>query len=110
MRRTWQSPMAAALGRLPADFRPISTRFLPRMARHRIHRRFISIAIVQGRRQFSGAHSEVAMKTPLLMVLGAAVLLAGSGLAIMNNACKSSHHSWCAPIADVRHQTKTSRS
>lgn len=50
------------------------------------------------------------MKTPLLMVLGAAVLLAGGGLAIMNNACKSSHHSWCAPIADVRHQTKTSRS
>ena len=29
------------------------------------------------------------MKTPLLIVLGAIVLLAGSGLAIMNNACKS---------------------
>ena len=59
---------------------------------------------------FRGAHSEVAMKTPLLMVLGAAVLLAGSGLAIMNNACKSSQHAWCAPIADIRHQMKSSRS
>jgi len=59
---------------------------------------------------FGGPDSEVAMKTPLLMVLGAAVLLAGGGLALMNNACKSSHHSWCAPIADVRHQMKASRS
>ena len=70
----------------------------------------MSSAIGQHRRQFSGAHSEVVMKTPLLMVLGAAVILAGSGLAIMNNACKSSHHSWCAPIADIRHQMKTNRS
>jgi hypothetical protein len=42
------------------------------------------------------------MKTPLLIVLGA-VLLAG-GLAIVNNACKSNHHSWCAP---VQHHAKT---
>jgi hypothetical protein len=44
------------------------------------------------------------MKTPLLIVLAAAFLLTtGSVLAIMNNACKSSRHSWCAPAADLRH-------
>ena len=32
------------------------------------------------------------MKAPLLIVLGAVVLAAGSGLAIINKACKSSHH------------------
>jgi hypothetical protein len=39
------------------------------------------------------------MKAPLLIVLGAVVLLTGSGLAIMNDACKSSHHAWCAPMS-----------
>jgi hypothetical protein len=33
------------------------------------------------------------MKAPLLIAL-AVVLAAGSGLAIMNKACKSSHHAW----------------
>ena len=43
------------------------------------------------------------MNTPLLIVLGAIVLMAGSGLAIMNNACKSNHHAWCAQMSDIRH-------
>jgi hypothetical protein len=45
------------------------------------------------------------MKTPfLLIILGAVVLVAGSGLAIVNSACKSNHQSWCAP---VQHHAKT---
>jgi hypothetical protein len=39
------------------------------------------------------------MKTPLLIVLAAVVLVAGSTLAIMNNACEYSHHVWCAPTS-----------
>jgi hypothetical protein len=50
------------------------------------------------------------MKTPLLIVLAVVVLRAGSTLAVMNNACKSSHHAWCAPVSDVRLHTKTGRS
>jgi hypothetical protein len=36
------------------------------------------------------------MKTAALITL--AVLVVGSALASMNNACKKSQHSWCAPI------------
>jgi hypothetical protein len=44
------------------------------------------------------------MKTTLLIVLTAVVLLGtGSVLAVMNNACKTSHHSWCAPSSEFRH-------
>jgi hypothetical protein len=43
------------------------------------------------------------MKAPLLIVLGTVVLVAGSGLAIMNNACKSSHHAWSAPVSGRAH-------
>jgi len=50
------------------------------------------------------------MKTPLLIVLAVVVLRAGSTLAVMNNACKSSHHAWCTPISDIRHHTKTGHS
>ena len=39
------------------------------------------------------------MKTPLLIALVAVVFGVGSTLAIMNNACKSSHHAWCAPVS-----------
>ena len=52
----------------------------------------------------------VHMKTPLLIVLGAIVLMAGSGLAIMNNACKSNHHAWCAQMSDIRYHVKTGHS
>jgi len=37
---------------------------------------------------------------PLLIVLIAVVLVAGR---IMNNACKSSDHTWCAPMSTERH-------
>jgi hypothetical protein len=47
------------------------------------------------------------MKAPLLIAL-AVVLAAGSGLAIMNKACKSSHHAWCASISSIRHHVKHS--
>ena len=38
------------------------------------------------------------MKSPLLIGLTAAVLLTGSALAMLNNACKTNQHSWCVPI------------
>jgi hypothetical protein len=39
-----------------------------------------------------------AMKTSLVIALTVAFVLAGgSALAVMNKACKSSHHPWCAP-------------
>jgi hypothetical protein len=47
------------------------------------------------------------MKAPLFIFLGALVLAAGSGLAMINKACKSSHHGWCTPVSDVRHHVKT---
>src|SRR5215471_20718470 len=34
-------------------------------------------------------------------------LIVGSALSIMNKACKSGHHAWCAPMSTVRHHTKT---
>jgi hypothetical protein len=36
------------------------------------------------------------MKTSL-MVLVVLLMVTGGVLAVMNNACKTSHHSWCAP-------------
>jgi hypothetical protein len=39
---------------------------------------------------------EVAMKTSV-MVLVVLLIVTGGVLAMMNNACKTSHHSWCAP-------------
>jgi hypothetical protein len=51
------------------------------------------------------------MKTPLLIVLAVVVLGgAGSALAVMNSACKSSHHAWCAPISDIVHHTRIGHS
>ena len=49
------------------------------------------------------------MNTPLLIVLAVVVLCTGSALAVMNNACKSSHHTWCAPTSDV-HRTRIGHS
>jgi hypothetical protein len=46
------------------------------------------------------------MKAPLLIALVTVVLLLGSSLAIMNSACKNSHHGWCAPMSDIRHHVK----
>jgi hypothetical protein len=50
------------------------------------------------------------MKTPLAIVITGVVLVAVSTLAIMNNACKSSQHEWCAPMSTVRHHVKTAHS
>jgi hypothetical protein len=51
------------------------------------------------------------MKTPLLLIaVAAVVLVTGSTLAIMNNACKSGYHSWCAPVSGFQHHAKTGRS
>jgi hypothetical protein len=47
------------------------------------------------------------MQRPLLIVLTAVVLLAIGTLAIMNNACKSTQHEWCAPMSAIRHHMKT---
>ena len=50
------------------------------------------------------------MKSPLVIVLGALVLVAVSTLAVMNNACKSGQHAWCAPMSSLQHHIKTGRS
>jgi hypothetical protein len=53
---------------------------------------------------------EVAMQKPLLIVLMGAVLLGVGTLAIMNNACKSTQHEWCAPMSTIRHHIKAGHS
>jgi hypothetical protein len=50
------------------------------------------------------------MKTPLVIVSVALALAAMSTLAIMNNACKSSQHEWCAPMLTIRHHIKIGHS
>ncbi len=50
------------------------------------------------------------MKTPLLIVVAAIVFVTGSTLAIMNNACKSGYHSWCAPASSIQHRAKAGHS
>ena len=69
-------------------------------SRDRVHRPFIYASITQevagsgGERQAS-----FAMKTSLVVALTVAFVLAGgSALAVMNKACKSGHHPWCAPV------------
>jgi hypothetical protein len=41
------------------------------------------------------------------LIFLAVVLVAGSGLAIMNKACKSGLRTWCAPTAGIKHHLKT---
>ena len=50
------------------------------------------------------------MKTSFVIVLIAVVLVTVGTLAVMNNACKSSQHSWCAPTSTVQQHIKTGRS
>lgn len=45
------------------------------------------------------------MKTRLLLALVAFGLAAVSTLAVMNNACKTGQHEWCAPVSTLRHHT-----
>jgi hypothetical protein len=47
------------------------------------------------------------MKTSVLIVLTAIVLVTVSTLAVMNNACKSGYHPWCAPMSGIRHHAKS---
>jgi hypothetical protein len=46
------------------------------------------------------------MKTALLVTLSVVTVAVGSTLAVMNNACKFNQHSWCAPVASLRHHVK----
>jgi hypothetical protein len=50
------------------------------------------------------------MKIGKLIVVTALVLIAVGALAFMNNACKTSQHSWCAASVSARHHSKTERS
>ena len=45
------------------------------------------------------------MNSPLLVVLIVIALVVGSTLTVMNKACKSGYHAWCAPIS-MRHYVK----
>lgn len=48
------------------------------------------------------------MKTGLLVVLAAAVVLGlGGTLALINDACKTSRGAWCAPGSHVPHHVRT---
>jgi hypothetical protein len=49
------------------------------------------------------------MSSTLLGVLIVIVLIVGSTLSIMNKACKSGYHAWCAPMSTVvrHHVIKT---
>ena len=47
------------------------------------------------------------MKTALVIVLTAAVVIVGSTLTIMNKACKSGYHAWCNPMFTARHHIMT---
>jgi hypothetical protein len=71
----------------------------------RIHRVFIFERIVHIR-AMDAARGEPHMRAPLLIFF-AVVLVAGSGLAIMNNACKSGYRTWCAPTSGIRHHLQT---
>jgi hypothetical protein len=64
------------------------------------------------RRKFSqfGRVARSPMKSPLVIVLVAVVLVVVSTLAVMNTACKSSQHAWCAPMSSLQHHIKTKQS
>ena len=47
------------------------------------------------------------MKSPLVIVIVAVVLVTVGTLAAMNKACKSSQYGWCTPMSTVRHHIKT---
>ncbi len=47
------------------------------------------------------------MKTALVIVLTAVVVIVGSTLTIMNKACKSGYHAWRNPMFTARHHIKT---
>jgi hypothetical protein len=60
---------------------------------------FIYASINSGGGKLGGVERQAsfAMKTSLVVALTVAFVLAGgSALAVMNKACKSGHHPWCA--------------
>jgi hypothetical protein len=48
------------------------------------------------------------MKSLLVILFVAVVLVAVGTLAVMNNACKSGQHAWCAPTSAVRNHIRPS--
>jgi len=50
---------------------------------------------------------KVAMDTPVIAVVIVVALIVVSTLSILNKACKSGYHAWCAPISTLRHHSKT---
>jgi hypothetical protein len=46
------------------------------------------------------------MRTPA-MIFVVVLLAAGGALALMNNACKTSHHAWCAPTLSSGPHSRT---
>jgi hypothetical protein len=46
----------------------------------------------------------------LIALIATIVPGAGGGLATMNSACKTSHHSWCASNYSVLHHSKNGQS
>jgi hypothetical protein len=47
------------------------------------------------------------MNSSLLAFIIVVLLIVASTLSIMNKACKSGYHAWCAPISTVHHHVKT---
>jgi hypothetical protein len=47
------------------------------------------------------------MNSPVTAVIILIALVVSSTLSIMNKACKSGYHAWCAPMSTVRHHMKT---
>src|SRR5260370_1281242 len=86
-------------------FHGIDRLVIGRRGSHAIHRAFILNTIVRGHR----LPQTKTMKTPLLIV-ATIVVLVGSGLAVMNSACKSSHHAWCGALPSIRHHAKPAHS
>lgn len=44
------------------------------------------------------------MKAIFIVLTTVAVIATSSALAVMNNACKSGQHAWCAPGSEFRHR------
>jgi hypothetical protein len=47
------------------------------------------------------------MNAPVTAIVIVVALIVGSTLSIMNKACKSGYHAWCASTSAVRHHSKT---
>ena len=46
------------------------------------------------------------MNNALLSVLVMIVIVIGSALTLMKQACKTGYHAWCAPMLTVQHHSK----